>query len=152
MDTMMYHPHRHFAPLLTIWLLACTLPFACHAQTNTYDPALALRLAEVKSKVPPGFTVVPQPPFIVIGDESPDMVRQRATHTVKMTVDSLKQDYFTRDPQETIEIWLFKDSTSYTNHARLLFHDTPTSRFGYYSAADQALIMNIATGGGTLVH
>src|SRR6266404_2036048 len=73
LETMMYHPHRHFAPLLTIWLLACTLPFACHAQTNTYDPALALRLAEVKSKVPPGFTIVAQPPFIVIGDESSDM-------------------------------------------------------------------------------
>ncbi len=53
---------------------------------------------------------------------------------------------------EIIDIWLFRDQTSYTNHARLLFNDTPTTPFGYYSAEHRALVMNIATGGGTLVH
>src|SRR4030095_2165746 len=37
-------------------------------------------------------------------------------------------------------------------HARLLFGDTPTTPYGYYSSTHKALIMNIATGGGTLVH
>jgi hypothetical protein len=64
----------------------------------------------------------------------------------------LKQDYFKRDPLETIDIWLFRDNTSYTNHAKLLFNDTPATPFGYYSAGHRALVMNIATGGGTLVH
>jgi hypothetical protein len=96
--------------------------------------------------------VVVQPPFVVIGDEAPGTVHRRATNTVKWTVDKLKQDYFRHDPQEIIDIWLFRDRVSYTNHARLLFNDTPTTPFGYYSAEHHALVMNIATGGGTLVH
>ena len=71
---------------------------------------------------------------------------------MKWTVDRLKLDYFKRDPQEIIDIWLFRDGASYTNHARLLFDDTPTTPFGYYSAEHRALVMNISTGGGTLVH
>jgi len=109
-------------------------------------------LAQLAKQVPEGFTVVVQPPFVVLGDESPEAVRQHASHTVKWAVDKLKQDYFQRDPREIIDIWLFKDGSSYTNNAKILFHDSPTSRFGYYSATNHALIMNIGTGGGTLVH
>jgi len=109
-------------------------------------------LAELNQRVPAGFVVVVQPPFVVIGDESPGMVRSRATNTVKWAVDQLKQEYFPRDPVEIIDIWLFKDRESYTNHAWRLFRDTPTTPFGYYSAQHRALVMNIATGGGTLVH
>jgi hypothetical protein len=106
----------------------------------------------LSKKVPEGFTVIVQPPFVVLGDESPETVRRRATHTVKWAVDKLKQDYFQRDPLEVIDIWLFRDDASYTNHAHLLFHDNPTTRFGYYSESHHALVMNIGTGGGTLVH
>ncbi len=119
------------------------------APTNT---AYAAHLAQLEKRVPDGFTMVVQSPFVVIGDESPQMVRQRAANTVKWAVDKLKQDYFQRDPAEIIDIWLFRDNASYTNHARLLFNETPTTPFGYYSTAHNALIMNIATGGGTLVH
>jgi hypothetical protein len=96
--------------------------------------------------------VITQPPFVVIGDEPPQIVQQRAVRTVKWAVDKLKQDYFQRDPAETIDIWLFRDGTSYTNHVRTLFNETPVSPFGYYSAQNRALLMNISTGGGTLVH
>ncbi len=109
-------------------------------------------LSQLKQKAPEGFTIVVQPPFVVIGDESPAQVRQRTEKTVRWAVDKLKQDFFTRDPVETIDIWLFRDRESYTNHARLLFNDSPTTPFGYYSARHHALVMNIATGGGTLVH
>lgn len=116
------------------------------------NAAFAEHWSQLKRHVPASFTVVVQPPFVVIGDESQEMVRRRATNTVKWAVDKLKQDYFKRDPQEIIEIWLFRDGASYTNHARLLFNDTPATPFGYYSAEHRALIMNISTGGGTLVH
>jgi len=115
-------------------------------------PVWSNHLAELKQRVPAGFTVAVQSPFVVIGDEAPDKVRSRATNTVKWAVDQLKQEYFTRDPVEIIDIWSFKNRDSYTNHAWQLFQDKPTTPFGYYSAQHQALVMNIATGGGTLVH
>jgi hypothetical protein len=119
------------------------------AATNV---ALAEHLVRVNRKAPKGFTVVVQLPFVVIGDEPAAQVRSRATNTVKWASDRLKQDYFKLDPVEIIDIWLFKDRNSYTNHARRLFQDTPTTPYGYYSAEHRALIMNIATGNGTLVH
>ncbi len=119
---------------------------------GTNQSAFAAHVAQLKQKAPTGFTVIEQSPFVVVGDESPELVRQRAIHTVKWAVDKLKQDYFARDPEETIDIWLFKDRDSYLAHTRALFGDRPTTPFGYYSPRHHALLMNIATGGGTLVH
>jgi hypothetical protein len=98
------------------------------------------------------FSIVIQPPFVVIGDESESVVRQHAEGTVKWAVDRLKQDFFPDDPTEILDVWLFKDAASYQKHTRLMFGDEPTTPYGYYSSQHKALIMNIDTGGGTLVH
>jgi len=98
------------------------------------------------------FSVVIQKPFVVVGDEGQALVQQRADDTVKWAVDLLKQDFFTKDPNDILEIWLFKDDESYRKNTRLMFGDSPSTPYGYYSRAHKALIMNIGTGGGTLVH
>ncbi len=98
------------------------------------------------------FSIVIQKPFVVIGDEPKEAVQRHADGTVKWAVDRLKQDFFPNDPSEILNIWLFKDVASYEKNARLLFGDEPTTPYGYYSRQDKALIMNISTGGGTLVH
>lgn len=98
------------------------------------------------------FTFVVQSPFVVIGDEPAAMVRQRAVETVKWTIDLLRKDYFSKNPPEILDIWLFKDTASYKRHAREIFNDEPDTPYGYYSSANRALVMNIETGGGTLVH
>ena len=134
-------------------LLALTLCLAGSALgATTNSPALAARLAEVQKKAPHGFTVFAEPPFVVAGDEPANVVRQRSLHTIRWAVDKLKKDFFQRDPAEVITVWLFKDEASYKKHTASLFHDKPTTPFGYYSETHNALIMNIATGGGTLVH
>ena len=113
---------------------------------------------EIKKKVTgldphaPEFSLVIQKPFVVISDETKQAVQEHAEGTVKWAVDRLKQDFFPNDPKEILDIWLFKDASSYEKHAQLLFGDTPTTPYGYYSSAHKALIMNIETGGGTLVH
>lgn len=98
------------------------------------------------------FTIVVQPPFVVVGDEAASVVRRRAVRTVKWAVDLLRQEYFEKEPEEIIDIWLFADRDSYEKHTAQLFGDKPTTPFGFYSARHRALVMNIATGGGTLVH
>jgi hypothetical protein len=116
--------------------------------------------AEIKKKVTSAdprapaaqFSFVIQPPFVVIGDEAQPAVQAHAEGTVKWAVSRLKQDFFPNDPKEILDVWLFKDAASYEKHARLLFGETPTTPYGYYSRAHKALIMNIDTGGGTLVH
>jgi hypothetical protein len=109
--------------------------------------------ARIKKKVSSAeFSIVIQKPFVVIGDEPQKVVQQRSEDTVKWAVDRLKQDFFTKHPNDILDIWLFKDAASYEKHTRLFFSESPTTPYGYYSSSHKALIMNIATGGGTLVH
>jgi hypothetical protein len=145
---------------VTIFLLSyqCYKPGAAKEQHEEpvyegfSDAHYEKHLETLKQKVPEGFTIVLQKPFFVIGNEAADKVRQRALHTVKWTVDRITQDYFTKDPEDIIDIWLFKDKKSYEKYAKELFGDEPPTPFGYYSDYDKALVMNISTGGGTLVH
>lgn len=108
---------------------------------------------ELKKKLPnKEFNIVIQEPFVVIGDESEAMVKRRSENTVKWAVDKLKANYFTKDPKEILDIWLFKDKTSYYKYTKEIFNDEPDTPYGYYSSYHKALVMNIGTGGGTLVH
>lgn len=98
------------------------------------------------------FAIVIEPPFVVIGDGDPDAVKGYATRTVKWAVSHLKESFFRKDPETIITIWLFKDKVSYERNTLELFNEKPTTPYGFYSDTKDALIMNIATGGGTLVH
>ena len=113
----------------------------------------AQHVRELKKKLPgSSFTVLIEPPFVVIGDETPSGVKRRAKSTIRWSVDLLKKEYFSKDPEKILDIWLFKDKESYGKHTRSVFGTRPTTPFGFYSKYNGALIMNISTGGGTLVH
>ncbi len=126
---------------------------AATSQEISTDARFDSHIAELKKRLPSKeFTVITQPPFVVIGDEPATVVNEHAVTTIKWAVDRLKQDFFTKDPKYILDIWLFKDAVSYQKHTRILFGEEPTTPYGYYSSTLKALIMNIGTGGGTLVH
>ncbi|MEM7159044.1 MAG: hypothetical protein AAF799_39770 [Myxococcota bacterium] len=99
-----------------------------------------------------GFSVVVERPFVVLGDQGPRELRRRAEGTIRWAVKRLEQDYFDEAPRDIVEVWLFGDDESYRKHARAIFDDEPDTPYGYFTPTHQALIMNISTGGGTLVH
>ena len=134
---------RHVLSILLAFLLAPTSPGQDYA---AHKKALQERLPH------DGFTIVIQEPFVVIGDEAAADVRRRARQTVKWCVEHLKKSYFKTYPDHIIDVWLFKDKGSYIKHSKLLWGATPDTPFGYYSSSDKAIVMNIATGGGTLCH
>ncbi len=110
-------------------------------------------VVELRKKIPSNdFHIVLQKPFIVIGDESLERVRSRSLYTVKWAIDLLKKDFFKKNPNQIIDIWLFKNKRSYETHCKEIFGVTPSTPYGFYSSTKKALIMNISTGGGTLVH
>lgn len=120
-------------------------------ETGFSRAAFAQHVMALRPRVPAGFTLVVQPPFVVIGDEKPATVKIRAERTVKWFVDRVRKMYFPKDPPKIYDVWLFRNAASYRKHTKLIFNDEPDTPFGYCSA-DGALIMNIATGGGTLCH
>src|ERR1043166_2991358 len=78
------------------------------------DADFAAHIEQLKKKLPSAdFTIVIQPPFVVIGDESPEVVKEHSVNTVKWAVDKLKLEFFSQDPEEILDIWLFKDASSY---------------------------------------
>ncbi len=117
------------------------------------DADYAQHVMQLKKKLPSAaFYIHIQKPFVVVGDESPEKVRRRASGTIHWATVRLKKDYFAKDPERILDIWLFKDKDSYEKHAQEVFGDKPTTPYGYYSSRHGALVMNIETGGGTLVH
>jgi hypothetical protein len=102
--------------------------------------------------LPERLSVLIERPFVVVGDGPREEVKAICEKTVRWAVDRLKRDFFRRDPDEIITIWLFEDDASYRANTKAIFNDELSTPYGYYSSAHRALIMNIATGTGTLVH
>jgi len=138
---------------VTALILVALCAGAAAQESNPYSAAaVGDHLAALRQTAGHDFTVQWEPPFAVAGDPGPGAVQFVATNTVRWATSRLKAEYFSRDPRHIIDIWLFKDDESYRRHARRLFHDNPTTPYGYYSPKDRALVMNISTGTGTLVH
>ncbi|MCA9188241.1 MAG: DUF1570 domain-containing protein [Pirellulaceae bacterium] len=138
-------------PLLTLCASATNLD-AAEPDGGSTD-RFGQRLAELKQRHDlTGFRIAVESPFIVIGDESQDQFDRHVEHTIRWAVTRLKEQYFQRDPEQVVSIWLFRDKVSYNGNVERHFGRRPTTPFGYYSPPDRALIMDISTGGGTLVH
>jgi hypothetical protein len=116
------------------------------------QPDFEQRATDLRHGKGRGFGLVIEPPFIVLGDLEVHELHAVARRTVRWAVSRLKADFFAKDPARILDIWLFRDATSYEQNAKRLFGAAPTTPYGYYSSEHDALVMNIATGGGTLVH
>src|SRR5215471_13431225 len=102
------------ATLLLISATAAETSTSTATNGSSASPTdLTNHLKQLQARMPKGFTWTLQPPFVVLGDEPTQIVRQHATNTVKWAVDRLKRDYFKRDPSPIVDIWLFKDKASY---------------------------------------
>ena len=99
------------------------------------------------------FTIVVQPPFVVIGDESPEDGEIAIRADRQMGRRSYQAIVFRHAiPTASSTSGCSRTKPATTKHVKAIFDDTPTTPYGYFSAVHGALIMNIATGGGTLVH
>ena len=99
-----------------------------------------------------GLTVVVEPPFVVVGDEPAPRVRRRAETTLRWAIQRFEADFFDRRPEKIVTIWMFHNERAYRRGAARFFGDTPTTPYGYYNAENDAVIVNIGRGSGTLVH
>ena len=128
-------------------------PEPAKPEPATSDLALDRRVAQLEAEYGDrGWVVLAERPFVVIGDGHPQRVESHASGTVRWAVEKLEAAYFELPPLELITIWLFETAASYEQNVREIFDDEPDTPYGYYSAKHRALVMNIGTGGGTLVH
>ncbi len=91
-------------------------------------------------------------PFVLTGNLKEERLGDYAESLVRMALDRLRLDFFGRDPNEPVVAYLFADDVTYRRYTIELFGEEPETPFGYYDGSKRALVMNIATGGGTMVH
>lgn len=109
---------------------------------------------ELKAELPAtDFTIVRVGPWIVATDLPANEARVFTQNTIAKSASLIQKQLFTKAPRsEAVKVYLFKDADSYTIWNVKLFGERPTTPYGYYSRAKKALVMNIGTGGGTLIH
>ena len=111
-----------------------------------------MKVRETATKLRGRFKLLVEPPFVVAGDGRLRDIRHTSERLIRWSVDELKRLYFKRDPRRIITVWLFAGRRSFLANTKRLTGESPETPFGFYSPAHRALIMNIRTGGGTLVH
>ena len=96
--------------------------------------------------------VITRPPFVISGDIPQAELESWHARTIGPAARALARAYFGVGPSKPITVLLFSSADSYDRYAQKLFGDSGISVYGYYKPRERTLVMNISTGGGTLVH
>lgn len=135
--------------VVAVAVLACA-----HSEAKSDDDPYAAHVAALRKKLREArlgdMVVRVEPPFVVVGDTKDGLAE--SVKTVRWAADSLEHRLFQARPTKILDIYLFESAGSYEAGVKTLTGEDPTTPYGFYSASNQGLFMNIATGGGTLVH
>jgi hypothetical protein len=122
------------------------------AQPSPADVAQHVMAMKEAKRLPDGFTLAWEKPFLVVSNEPPAKVKQRAKDVVGWANRLLQKDFFDQTPEHIEEAWLFADARTYEQYSRSLFKTEPDTPYGYYLSSARAMVMNIKPGYGTLTH
>ena len=108
---------------------------------------------ELHSDFPEKFTFLEIGPWLIATDVDRDESDRLVSSTISYYAASIQRQLFTRTVMtRPVKVLLFKDADSYVQWNQKLFSEKPTTPYGYFSRQKHAMVMNIGTGGGTLVH
>ncbi len=107
---------------------------------------------ELRPRLGDGCRVIVHSPFVIAGDLSEEDLTAWHRRTIGPAAKAIGNCYTKTAPSEPITILLFAEEKSYRRYAEKLFSDRSVSIYGYYKPTLRTMVMNISTGGGTLVH
>jgi len=110
------------------------------------------RADSLRGQLESGATVLVRPPFVLSGDLPAEEFERWYSQTVGPASRAMGRVYFRHPPVRPITILLFGEESSYNRSTKSLFGEEGISVYGYYKPQQRTLVMNIGTGGGTLVH
>lgn len=109
-------------------------------------------LEAMREQLGEGFEISGKFPFAVGGNLSEQDLARFVDGTIATSYEAFYAQFFEKRPTDTIRVYLFDGEVPYRENARRLWGDDPSTKYGYYMRSRRALIMNIRTGGGTLIH
>jgi hypothetical protein len=96
--------------------------------------------------------VAVRPPFVLAGDLPQEELENWHDNSIAPAVRAMQAAYFKTAPHEPVSVLLFRGEPSYNHYCSKLFGDRDISVFGYYKPNLRTLVLNVDTGGGTLLH
>ena len=90
--------------------------------------------------------------FIIGGNISRREFDRFKNGTIKECAEAMHRDFFEEKPDYLLKVYLFKDAETYEAYVQKTEGRKPSTPYGFYSDHRRSLVMNIGTGGGTLVH
>jgi hypothetical protein len=118
----------------------------------TEEPREDPLMAEVARATGASFSGLDAGHYRVIVEGSPESARAVVARTVRPVAQALDKQYFEKGPAAGVRLVLFMRAETFRAGAEALSGEAPDTPFGYYSPELRAVIMNLRTGGGTLVH
>ena len=88
--------------------------------------------------------------YVATNGVNSDFVRY--TNTITRMDDHLTKYFVKQRPSFSLKVYLFKDAESYQSFCFKYLNEEPSTPFGFYRSDGHLLVMNIATGTGTLAH
>lgn len=143
------HP-QNFPPGEDAADAARTEPFGTGPQVS--DDACRKRAADLREKLGPECRIVVRPPFVLAGDFRERKLDELHRDYVLPVSRALHTCYFDRPPSEPIVILAFSADAPYRRYARILDGKTRARYSGYFQRSDRRIVLNLATGHGTLAH
>jgi hypothetical protein len=125
------------------------------APTNPSPADYAQHIIAIKKKYPflkKGYAIGCEGPFVVVGNTSAAGLNRYLHGTIRWAHKHFRADFFPKNPPKIITVFLLTDKTTYKAVAKAVSGTPPNTPYGYFSPSHNAMVMNILTGGGTLVH
>ena len=110
------------------------------------------RAKSVRGRLDEQCNVIVRAPFVIAGDLTERSLSNWYEQTIGPATRAMRRLYFQTPPDAAITVYLFGSEASYDHYTQTLFGESGVSVYGYYKPAQRTLVMNISTGGGTLVH
>jgi hypothetical protein len=125
---------------------------ALAARASGVTPAAhAQHLMKVRPAIPDGWATRIVGPFLVIADPGDTEIGHHAD-VIDWVVTRLQHDFGMVAPPDVIDVWLLSTDEGYVAQSERLFNERPSTPYGFFVPARRTMLMNIGTGGGTLVH
>jgi hypothetical protein len=132
-------------------LVALLATPACAAAAPPAETQEALAL-EIRRDLGPGYTIEPvEDLFVVAANTDRDGVEEGKS-TVRRAYRALTKTFFDAKPDRPLAVYLFRDKRSYEDYCVRRYGEKPSTPYGFFRSEERKLVMNIATGSGTLVH
>ena len=97
--------------------------------------------------------VILSKPFVIITDINSSDTQNETNEIVQLSVKTFKGLFFKNNPKNITDIWILKDRESYIKFNHAFLNSTERDAVaGYYTKDKDALVLDITTGIGTIIH